>query len=55
MKENRICKDCDSFGVTDDEEATVCLAGAGLVCKDTQSCIYFVNINKIANHETLEK
>lgn len=52
---DKTCKDCVSFGYVNDEEDTVCLAGAGLVCENTQACIYFENKNKIVGHETLVK
>lgn len=52
---NKTCKDCASFGYINDEEDTVCLAGAGLVSENTQPCIYFEDKNKIVGCETLEK
>lgn len=36
-----ICINCENFSHLDNEEDTVCLAGAGLVCKENQGCIYF--------------
>ena len=37
----KTCKDCISFGYTDDKEDTVCFAGAGLVLEDAEPCIFF--------------